>query len=93
MVTAVILLDVERSQIKAVAEQLATMPEVAEVYSVAGAFDLVAMVRVKRNEDLADLVTDRMVQLPGIAHTETLIAFRSYSKRDVEAGFSLGPDA
>ena len=91
MVTAVILLNVEREHIKAVGEQLAGMPEVSDVYSVAGKFDLVAVVRVGANEDLADLVTDRMVQLPGIVHSETLIAFRAYSRRDLEAGFSLGP--
>jgi DNA-binding Lrp family transcriptional regulator len=92
MVTAVILLTVERSQIKTVGEQLAAFPEVSEVYSVAGKFDLVAMVRVPRNEDLADLVTDRMVNLPGITHTETLIAFRAYSRADVEGTFSLGAE-
>jgi DNA-binding Lrp family transcriptional regulator len=90
MVTAVILLTVERSLIKAVGEQLAAFPEVTEVYSVAGKFDLVAIVRVTRNEDLAELVTERMVALPGISHTETLIAFRAYSRQDLEAGFSLG---
>ena len=58
--------------------------------SVAGKFDLVAMVRVQRNEDLAELVTERMVALPGISHTETLIAFRAYSRQDIESGFSLG---
>ncbi len=92
MVTAVILLNVHREQIKPVAEQLAEMAEVAEVYSVAGKFDLVALVRVQANEDLADLVTERMVEIPGIVHTETLIAFRAYSRREVEAGFSLGPE-
>ena len=90
MVTAVILLNVERSQIKTVGEALAALPEVASVYSVAGKFDLVAMVRVKRNEDLAELVTERMVALPGITHTETLIAFRVYSKHDLESMFSIG---
>ena len=90
MVTAVILLNVERSQIKAVGEALAAFPEAASVYSVAGKFDLVATVRVQRNDDLAELVTERMVALPGILHTETLIAFRAYSRADIESGFSLG---
>ena len=90
MVTAVILLNVERAQIKAVGEALAALPEVAAVYSVAGKFDLVAMVRVKETEALAELVTERMVALPGITHTETLIAFRAYSRTDIESGFSLG---
>ena len=90
MVTAVILLNVERAHIKTVAESLAGMPEITEVFSVAGKFDLVATVRVPANEALADLVTDRMSELPGITHSETLIAFRAYSRRDLEAGFSLG---
>ncbi len=89
MVTAVVLLTVQRQHIKAVAETLAEMPEVREVYSVAGKFDLVAIVRVRANEELADLVTDRMVTLEGILDTETLIAFRAYSRRDIDAGFSL----
>jgi DNA-binding Lrp family transcriptional regulator len=90
VVTAVILFTVARDRIKDVGEQLAAMPEVSDVFSVAGKFDLVAIVRVHANEDLADLVTDRMVRLDGIRETETLIAFRAYSRKDIEAGFSLG---
>lgn len=92
MVTAVILLTVQRQHIKSVGERLAEMPEVSDVFSVAGKFDLVAIVRVKANEDLADLVTERMVRLEGIEGTETLIAFRAYSRKDIEAGFSLGAE-
>jgi DNA-binding Lrp family transcriptional regulator len=92
MVTAVVLLTVQRERITAVAEALAEMPEVTEVYSVAGKFDLVALVRVRVNEDLADLVTDRMVRLEGILDTETLIAFRAYARRDLDAGFALGAE-
>jgi DNA-binding Lrp family transcriptional regulator len=92
MVTAVILLTVQRERITAVAEALAEMPEVTEVYSVAGKFDLVALVRVRVNEELANLVTDRMVRLEGILDTETLIAFRAYARRDLDAGFALGAE-
>lgn len=92
MVTAVVLLTVQRERITAVAEALAEMPEVTEVYSVAGKFDLVALLRVRVNEDLADLVTDRMVRLEGILDTETLIAFRAYARRDLDAGFALGAE-
>ncbi len=92
MVTAVILFTVQRERITAVAEALAEMPEVTEVYSVAGKFDLVALVRVRVNEDLADLVTDRMVRLEGIRDTETLIAFRAYARGDLDAGFALGAE-
>ncbi|MBA2628029.1 MAG: Lrp/AsnC ligand binding domain-containing protein [Gemmatimonadales bacterium] len=90
MVTAIILLNIERGQVNPVAEALVDIPGVAEVHSVAGRFDLVVIVRVAANEALADLVTDHMMKLSGILHTETLIAFRAFSRHDVEAGFSLG---
>jgi DNA-binding Lrp family transcriptional regulator len=90
MVTAIILLNIERGQVNEVAERLSNIDGITEVYSVAGRFDLVAMIRVRRTEDLADLVTTRMLKVPGIANTETLIAFRAYSRHDLEAAFSLG---
>ncbi len=90
MVSAVILLKVERSHIKPLAERLAEFREVSEVFSVAGTYDVIAVVRVVKNEDLAELVTERLVKLHGIEASETLIAFRSYGRKDVEAGFSLG---
>jgi len=93
MVAAVVLLTVERDQINEVAARLAAMEGVSEVYSVAGRYDLVGIVRVKTNEELADLVTSQMLKLPGCGQTETLIAFRAYSRHDVEGGFSLGPDS
>jgi DNA-binding Lrp family transcriptional regulator len=92
MVAAVVLLTVERQQINEVAETLAAMQGVAEVYSVAGRYDLAAILRVRTNEELADLVTGQMLKLPGIVHSETLIAFRAYSRQDLEAAFSLGPE-
>jgi DNA-binding Lrp family transcriptional regulator len=92
MVTAIILLNIERGQVKAVAERLAGITGITEVYSVAGRFDLVAMIRVRKNEDLADLVTAEMLKVPGIVRSETLIAFRAYSRHDLEAAFSLGAD-
>jgi DNA-binding Lrp family transcriptional regulator len=87
MVTAIVLLNVERGRIGAVAEALAALPGIAEVYSVAGRYDLVAVLRVKSNEALADLVTTSIRGVPGITHTETLIAFRAYSRHDLEAIF------
>ena len=92
MVAAVVLLNVERDQINEVAEQLAAMEGVSEVYSVSGRYDLVVVLRVKTNEQLADLVTSNMLKLHGIKQTETLIAFRAYSRHDLEAAFSLGPE-
>ena len=90
MVSAIILLKVEPSHIKPLAERLAEFREISEVFSVAGTYDVVAVARVARNEDLADLVTERLVKLHGIEASETLIAFRSYGRKEVEAGFSLG---
>jgi DNA-binding Lrp family transcriptional regulator len=90
MVTAIVLLAVERDRINAIAEQLAGMTGITEVYSVAGRYDLVAVIRVKTNDELADVVTSRMRKLAGITNTETLIAFRAYSRHDLEAAFSLG---
>lgn len=90
MTTAIVLLNIERGQVNAVAQHLAGVPGITEVYSVAGRWDLVAMIRVRQNEDLADLVTSRMLQVPGIVGTETLIAFQAYSRHDLEAAFSLG---
>ncbi len=88
MVTALVLMNVERAQINQVAEQLADLPGISEVYSVAGRYDLVAVIRVKTNEALADLVTGRIRQVAAIQATETLIAFRAYSRHDLEAMFS-----
>ena len=90
MVTAIVLLQVEREGINAVAVALSAIDGVAEVYSVSGPHDLVAMLRVKDNDDLADLVTNKMLKVKGIIRTETLIAFRAYSRHDLDAMFSLG---
>jgi DNA-binding Lrp family transcriptional regulator len=91
MVSAVVLLNVERNQINEVAERLAAIEGISEVHSVAGRYDLVAILRVRTNEELADLVTAQMLKLESIQSTETLIAFRAYSRHDLEAAFSLGP--
>lgn len=90
MVTAIVLLTVSRGRVSEVAEQLAALEGISEVYSVAGRFDLVAMIRVKANEDLADVVTKKLQRIEDIQGTETLIAFRAYSKLDLEGVFSLG---
>jgi DNA-binding Lrp family transcriptional regulator len=90
MVTAIVLMRIERGQVHSVAERLAEMPGISEVYSVAGRYDLAAIVRVRENEELADLVTQGLLAVSGIEKTETLIAFRAYSRHDLEAAFSLG---
>jgi DNA-binding Lrp family transcriptional regulator len=90
MVTAVTLLNVERDKINRVAEQLVEIQGISEVYSVGGRFDLVAMIRVKHNEDLADVVTEHIRKIEGIIKTETLLAFRAYSRHDLDSMFSIG---
>lgn len=83
MVKAVILINVAAEQTAAAAQQLADLAGVQEVYSVAGNYDLVAVLNLSEHEKLADVVTQGIRKLPGITRTETLIAFRSYSKRDL----------
>ena len=90
MVTSIVLMNVEPQEVNHVAEQLVEIDGVAEVYSVGGRFDLVAILRVETNDDLAEVVTNRMVHIDGIEQTETLIAFRTFSRHDLEAMFSIG---
>lgn len=89
MVTAVILINVEPAHTVAVAETLSDMAGISEVYSVAGNYDLVAVLRVKENAALADLVAERIRGVEGVVRTETLIAFQVYSRHDIESLFSL----
>ena len=92
MLTAFVLLKVDRDKVNEVAEQLVNMDGVAEVHSVAGRHDLVAIIRVHTNDHLADLVTEHIRQVEGIRASETLIGFRVYSSYDLERLFSLGMD-
>jgi DNA-binding Lrp family transcriptional regulator len=92
MVTAIVLLQVQRDLINEVAEQIIEFKGVSEVYSIAGRFDLVAIIRVKDNEGLAEVVTSQMLKVKGIINSETLIAFRVFSKYDLENMFSIGLD-
>ncbi len=92
MVTAIVLLQTARAAVNDVAEQLVDMKGVSEVHSVAGRYDLVAIIRVPSNEALADLVTDRIRQIDGITASETLIGFRVFSTYDLEHLFSVGLD-
>lgn len=92
MVSAVVLLNVEHDRINEVAQTLAEMDGVGDVYSVAGRYDLVATLRVGSNDALAELVTARMLKVAHIQHAETLIAFRVFSRRDIDAAFSLGAE-
>lgn len=90
MVTSIILINAERTKIKTIAEQLQEIKGISEVYSVSGSYDLIGIVRVTANEDLADLVTDKMNRIEGITRTETMLAFKAYSRHDLESMFALG---
>ena len=83
-------MSIERGRVNEVCEAIAALDGVSEVYSVAGSFDAVAIVRVAHNDDLARLVNDHMVGIEGIEDTETMLAFRSYSRHDLESMFALG---
>jgi len=90
MITALVLLNVERSKVNMVAEVLADIEGITEVYSVAGRYDLAVIIRVKDNEQMAELVTNHMLKVEGILKSETLIAFRVHSRHDLESMFSIG---
>ncbi len=92
MVSAIVLIECEKGAINQTAEALSDMNGITEVYSVAGQVDLVAVIRVANNEQLAEIVTNRMLSISGILRTETLIAFRVFSKHDLEQMFSIGAE-
>ena len=90
MITAIVNISAAVDRIPEVAQAIADLDGVTEVYSVAGDVDLVAMVRVRRHEELADVIAGRLNKVAGVLSTQTLIAFQAYSKHDLEATFSLG---
>lgn len=90
MITAIVLINAQVDRIHEVAEAVAELDSVSEVYSVTGEFDLIAMVRVPRHDDLAEVIPGQINKIDGILATETHVAFRTYSKHDLEAAFSLG---
>jgi len=90
MITAIVLIDADPSRIPEIAAEVAEVPGVSEVYSVTGEVDLIAMVRVREHEKLADVIADRMSKVQGIIRTQTYIAFRAYSSGDLEQAFALG---
>ncbi|RME42163.1 MAG: Lrp/AsnC family transcriptional regulator [Chloroflexi bacterium] len=93
MVTAIVLINVERAQVNRVAQALLALNGVTEVFSVAGQYDLVAILRTRTNEEIADLVTGHIQDVQGITRTETLMAFKVYSNYDLEHLFSIGVEA
>lgn len=90
MVTAIILLRVARERINELAQELADMTGASEVFSVSGRSDIVVIARIRDNDELADLVTNRMAKIEGIIQSETMLAFRAFSRHDLEGMFSIG---
>jgi DNA-binding Lrp family transcriptional regulator len=92
VITAIVLVQAEVNLIPEVAAAIADLDGVTEVYSVTGDVDLIAMVRVREHEALADVIADRLNKVPGVLNTQTHISFRAYSRHDLEAAFALGFD-
>lgn len=92
MITAIVHIDTEPDQIPEVAQVLADLPGVSEVYSVTGDIDLIAVVRVREHDDLAETIAGGISKVPGVLRTQTFIAFRAYSQHDLARAFDLGLD-
>jgi DNA-binding Lrp family transcriptional regulator len=90
MVTAIVFVSADVATIPQTAAAIADLDGVTEVYSVTGAIDLVVMVRVPDLEQVATVVTERVDRVPGVLSTQTHVAFRTYSRHDLEAAFSIG---
>jgi DNA-binding Lrp family transcriptional regulator len=90
MLAALVLINVEKGKVNETAESLLEIEGVAEVYSVTGEYDLVALLRLRRYEDLADVVTKRIVHLPAITKTNTLMAFQCFSREDLQQAWDIG---
>ncbi|MBE3559583.1 MAG: Lrp/AsnC ligand binding domain-containing protein [Ktedonobacteraceae bacterium] len=90
MVSAIVLINVQRGEVNETAQRLLEIKGVSEVYSVTGEYDLVALVRVRQYEDLADVVTGHMQQIPAILKTHTLMAFQCFSRADLQQAWDIG---
>lgn len=92
MITSIVLISVAADRIPEIAEQIAEIDGVSEVYSVAGDVDLIAIVRVREFDQIAQVIAGRLSKVEGVLATDTHIAFRAYSRHDLDAAFSLGGD-
>ncbi len=92
MITAIVMIDAATDSIAEVAERVAALEGVSEVYSVAGDTDLIAVVRVREFEAIAEVIAGGLSKVPGVVHTDTHIAFRAYSRHDLDATFSIGTE-
>ncbi|APF40112.1 Lrp/AsnC family transcriptional regulator [Neomicrococcus aestuarii] len=90
MITAFVMIQVEADRIPECAQEISELQGISEVYSVAGDWDLIAIARVRKHEDLADVIANQLSKVQGVQETNTQIAFRAYSDHDLEAAFSIG---
>lgn len=90
MITAIVMIKADVHRIPEVAEAIAEIDGVSEVYSVTGDMDLIAIIRVRHHEELAEVIPNRVNKVPGVTSSDTHIAFHAYSQHDLEATFSLG---
>ena len=90
MITAIVLIDCANDSIPEVAETLANLDGISEVYSVAGGVGLIAIVRVREFDQIAEVIAGGISKVPGVINTDTHIAFRAYSQHDLEEAFSIG---
>lgn len=93
MITTIVMVSVESNRIPEVAQSIAELDGVSEVYSVAGDVDLIAIVRVREFDQIAEVIAGRLSRIEGVLHTDTHVAFRAYSQHDLDAAFSIGLDA
>ncbi|MDQ6937837.1 MAG: Lrp/AsnC ligand binding domain-containing protein [Actinomycetota bacterium] len=90
MITTIVMIAVESDRIPEVAQEIADIEGVSEVYSVAGDVDLIAVVRVRDFDAIADVIAGRISKVDGVVHTDTHVAFRAYSRHDLDIAFDLG---
>ncbi|MFL6163104.1 MAG: Lrp/AsnC family transcriptional regulator [Jatrophihabitantaceae bacterium] len=93
MITTIVMVSVESNRIPEVAQEIADLDGVSEVYSVAGDVDLIAIVRVREFDRIAEVIAGRLSKIPGVLHTDTHVAFRAYSRHDLDSAFSIGLEA
>jgi len=93
VITAIVMVAVEADKIPEVAQRIADLDGISEVYSVAGDADLIAIVRVREFDHVADVIAGRLSKVEGVLHTDTHIAFRAYSRHDLDAAFAIGVES
>jgi DNA-binding Lrp family transcriptional regulator len=90
MLTAFVMIHAEPEKIASVAQAIANMPNVSEVYSVTGEYDIIVVVRLPEYDQLAEAVPEGLAKIDGVTRTNTVLAFRRYSSKDLQAAWDIG---